>query len=102
MSKRRAEKAAPLEPLTDADGEVRELTEADFAEMRPAYEVLPPELVALMRRHRGERGAQKAPTKKLVSIRLDQDVIERVKQDGAGWQTRINDILRDALFKRTG
>jgi uncharacterized protein (DUF4415 family) len=76
-----------LEPMTDAASEVRELTRADFVAMR---------------RHRGERGPQKAPTKKLVSLRLDQDVIERVKQDGAGWQTRINDILRDALFKRAG
>jgi uncharacterized protein (DUF4415 family) len=90
------------EPLTDAEGEVRELQEEDFAGMRPASEFLPPEFLDAMRRHRGERGAQKAPTKKLVSIRLDHDVIERMKQDGAGWQTRINAILRDALFKRTG
>jgi len=102
MSKKDREAILALPPLTDAEGEVRELTDADFALMRPAYEVLPPELVELMRRHRGERGPQKTPTKKLVSIRLDQDVLERAKQGGAGWQTRINDILRDALFKRTG
>lgn len=92
----------PREPLTDAEGEVRELTAEDFAEMRPASEFLPAEFLDAMRRRRGERGSQKAPTKKLVSIRLDQDVLERVKQDGAGWQTRINDILRAALFKRAG
>jgi uncharacterized protein (DUF4415 family) len=94
-----------LPPLTDDEGEVRELTEADFALFRPAYEVLPPELVAAMREHRrrrGERGPQKAPTKKLVSLRLDQDVLERAKADGPGWQTRINDILRNALFKQAG
>lgn len=102
MTKLKHDVEIPLEPMTDAEGEVRELTRADFAAMRPAYEVLPPELVEAMRRHRGERGPQKAPTKKLVSLRLDQDVLERVKQDGAGWQTRINDILRDVLFKRAG
>ncbi|AMJ63135.1 hypothetical protein AXW83_25040 [Bosea sp. PAMC 26642] len=94
-----------LPPLTDEEGEVRELTEADFALMRPAYEVLPPYLVALMREHRrrqGERGAQKSPTKKLVSLRLDQDVLERAKAGGPGWQTRINDILRDVLIKQAG
>jgi hypothetical protein len=32
-------------PLTDADGEVRELTAADFALFRPAHEVLPPSLL---------------------------------------------------------
>jgi uncharacterized protein (DUF4415 family) len=90
------------EPLTDAEGEVRELTAEDFAEMRPASEFLPAEFLAAMRRHRAARGAQKAPTKKLVSIRLDQDVLERAKAGGAGWQTRINDILREALFKKTG
>lgn len=105
MSRKPSDIDPALEPLTDEDGEVHELTEADFARMRPAYEVLPPELVALMREHRrrqGERGPQKAPTKKLVSIRLDQDVLERAKAGGAGWQSRINDILREALFKRTG
>lgn len=105
MNKRQAIANVDLPPLTDEEGEVRELTEADFAIMRPAYEVLPPELVALMREHRrrqGERGPQKSPTKKLVSLRLDQDVLERAKAGGPGWQTRINDILRDALFKQAG
>ena len=103
MNKTRPDTAA-LEPLTDEEGEVRELTAADLALFRPAYEVLPPDLVALMReyRRRGERGPQKAPTKKLVSLRLDQDVLERAKADGPGWQTRINDILRAALLKQAG
>lgn len=91
-----------LPPLTDEDGEVRELTDADFARMRPAYEVLPPDLVALMRAHRAARGAQKTPVKKLVSLRLDQDVIERARASGPGWQTRINAILREALLKQAG
>lgn len=105
MSKHQAKAEIDLPPLTDAEGEVRELTKADFALMRPAYEVLPPELVAMMREHRrrrGERGPQHAPTKKLVSLRLDQDVLERAKAGGPGWQTRINDILRDALLKQAG
>jgi uncharacterized protein (DUF4415 family) len=32
-----------------------------------------------------------------VTIRLDSDVVERFKADGSGWQTRINDVLRDWL-----
>lgn len=43
------------------------------------------------------RGPQKAPTKQAVSIRLDRDVIEALKKDGRGWQTRANAILRDKL-----
>jgi len=57
-------------PLTDKDGEVRELTAEDFAAMRPTAEVLP-ELVALWRK-RGQRGPQKAPTKQQVTLRLDK------------------------------
>jgi len=105
ISAKDREAALALPPLTDEDGEVRELTEADFALMRPASEFLPKEFLDAMREHRrrqGERGPQKAPTKKLVSLRLDQDVLERAKAGGPGWQTRINDILRDALLKQTG
>jgi len=81
-------------PLTDKDGEVRELTSEDFAAMRPTAEVLP-ELVKLWRK-RGERGPQKAPTKQQVTLRLDRDVIERFRSTGSGWQGRINDVLRKA------
>jgi uncharacterized protein (DUF4415 family) len=37
--------------------------------------------------------------KKLVSLRLDQDVIERFRATGAGWQSRINETLRQHLPK---
>jgi len=81
-------------PLTDKDGEVRELTAEDFAAMRPTAEVLP-ELVAAWRK-RGERGPQKTPTKQQVTLRLDRDVVERFKATGPGWQIRINNALRKA------
>lgn len=38
--------------------------------------------------------------KKLVSLRLDQDVIEGFRKTGAGWQTRINETLRRSLRRR--
>ena len=37
--------------------------------------------------------------KELVSLRIDQDVLEHFQQDGAGWQDRINDALRKAAGK---
>jgi len=43
------------------------------------------------------RGPQKSPTKRLVSLRLDPDVIERFRATGPGCQLRINDTLRDHL-----
>jgi len=49
---------------------------------------------------RGKRGPQKAPTKKLVSLRLSSEVIEHFKASGAGWQTRIDSTLLKAIRKR--
>lgn len=48
------------------------------------------------RRARPGRPLSTAP-KQQVTIRLDQDVIERFRGSGRGWQTRINDALRRAL-----
>ncbi len=35
--------------------------------------------------------------KELVSLRIDQDVLEHFQADGPGWQERINDALRKAV-----
>jgi uncharacterized protein (DUF4415 family) len=70
-----------------------EWTDEDFAKARPFAEVFP-ELAEKIRR---ARGPQKAPTKTLVSLRIDKDILERFKADGAGWQSRINDALRKAM-----
>ena len=42
------------------------------------------------------RGPQAAPTKVLTSVRLDADVLEFFKAQGAGYQSRINAVLRTA------
>lgn len=34
--------------------------------------------------------------KQLVSLRIDRDILERFKAGGPGWQSRINDALRQA------
>lgn len=49
---------------------------------------------------RGKRGPQKAPTKKLVSLRLSPEVIDHFKAGGPGWQTRIDSTLLEAIKKR--
>ena len=33
--------------------------------------------------------------KEVVSLRLDQDILEHFQADGPGWQDRINAALRD-------
>ncbi|MFT4243021.1 MAG: BrnA antitoxin family protein [Acidovorax sp.] len=87
-------------PLTDENGEVRELTLADLRHFKPAAEVLDPALYASllqMNRRAGVRGAQKAPTKVVTTIRLSPDVMDAFKATGAGWQTRIDAALKDWL-----
>ena len=49
---------------------------------------------------RGKRGPQKAPTKKLVSLRLSPEVVDHFKAGGPGWQTRIDETLVKAIKKR--
>lgn len=84
-------------PLIDETGEVRELTRKDIRAMRPAAEILPKELLAVLPKRRpGERGPQKTPTKQQVTLRLDRDVVERFRATGAGWQGRINEALKKA------
>jgi uncharacterized protein (DUF4415 family) len=46
---------------------------------------------------RRRRGPQKAPTKKATAIRFDPDVLDGLRSLGRGWQTRVNDALRDWL-----
>jgi len=82
-------------PLTDADGEVRELTQADMTRFRPAREVLSPDLQKAWGMR--TRGPQKAPVKQATTIRLDADVMGAFRQSGKGWQTRINAVLREAV-----
>ncbi|MDE1916888.1 MAG: BrnA antitoxin family protein [Sphingomonadales bacterium] len=78
---------ADMDAVTDNP----ELTEADIAAARPFTEVFP-ELAASMR---GKRGAQKTPTKVSTTIRLSPDVIAYFKQNGAGWQARIDAALKE-------
>ena len=91
--------ANPL-PLTDADGEVRELTEADFKRLRPASEVLPEifgaEMAAEMLKPKGGRPRSDTP-KVFTGIRLDREVLEAFRATGKGWQTRMNEALKEWL-----
>jgi uncharacterized protein (DUF4415 family) len=87
------EEEAAIQAGIAADPDNPEWTAEDFKKARPFKEVFP-ELYESWKR---TRGAQKAPTKQLVSLRLDPDVIAHFKAQGAGWQTRINKALRKAM-----
>jgi uncharacterized protein (DUF4415 family) len=74
-----------------------EWTEERLARARPASE-LPPEILAYFPKTLAKlRGAQKAPTKVAVSLRLSPEVVDYFKAGGRGWQSRIDEALRNTI-----
>ena len=76
------------------DPDAPEWTDKNFANARPAIEVVP----HTVEEYRRTRGKQRAPTKEKVTLRLDADVVSYFRESGRGWQTRINDTLRRSVF----
>jgi uncharacterized protein (DUF4415 family) len=75
-------------------GEVPELGPEWFAKAGTASEVLPPELVALLPVKAMGRPRLASP-KVPLTMRVDQEVRDTFKATGRGWQTRMNNVLRD-------
>ena len=46
-------------------------------------------------------GSVKAKPKVATTIRFDQDVLDALKASGRGWQTRVNDAIRDWLARQS-
>jgi len=85
-------------PLTDEDGEVRELTREDFRGMRPVREAMP-ELIEAMAEFRRKLGRPKAEAPKVhIGFRLSADVVESLKASGPGYNARVEQALREAGF----
>jgi len=111
------EEAARINAGILLDPDNPELTEDDFARMRPAREFFPPEVFAAMTdkskppvirivtdaedaARQAKRGRGRPPlesTKPCISLRLDEDLLTRLRASGRGWQTRINAVLREAV-----
>lgn len=79
------------------DSDNPEWTDADFARARPASEVLPElfgnQIAQTMPKPRGRPRSE--VVKERITIRLDADVLEAFRSTGKGWQTRMNDAMRD-------
>ena len=60
-----------------------------------------PEITEEQFRH-GIRGLFYRPLKKPVTIRLDVDIIEWLKRDGRGYQTKANALLRREMIRSLG
>ncbi len=87
----------PNPELIDDDNP--EWTAEDFANARPADEVLPQLFGAAtaqqMLKPRGRPRAEHP--KERINIRLSHEVIEYFKSAGDGWQTRIDSALRQFI-----
>jgi uncharacterized protein (DUF4415 family) len=82
------------------DDDIPELTEEFFRTARPVREVMPEliEAAEILRRRLG-RPKLEHP-KEHVSLRLDPVIVKAFKEDGPGWQGRINDTLLRAVKRR--
>ncbi len=74
-----------------ADPDTYEMTNEELAKLKSASEVIP----KVVKEYKRTRGAQKAPTKESITIRLDAGVVDFFKSRGKGWQVKINDALLD-------
>lgn len=64
------------------DDDLPEFSDAELLEFKPAH----PEYFSIK------------PRKKAISIKIDVDILEALKAQGKGYQTKINNILRKAVF----
>ena len=81
--------------MSEIDKDNPEWTGEMFKRSKPASS-LPVEILAAFP---NTRGAQKAPKKLPISIRLSPVVIEYFKAKGGKWQTRIDDELKKIVEK---
>jgi uncharacterized protein (DUF4415 family) len=88
-----------VKPLIDDDGEVLDLcewTEEDFKSAVP-FSALPKSLQTTLLGIKEGRGKQQAPVKVSTTLRFDPEVIDAFRAKGKGWQTRMNDALKEWL-----
>ena len=50
-------------------------------------------LVRCQQAAQAQRGSQQRPTKAPLTVRYDHEVVAYFKSTGAGWQTRMNEVL---------
>ena len=84
------------EPVGPDPSIERPLPSADRPKMRPFREVFP-DFAKSIEKEVARRGRPPVDKpKKLVTLRLDQDVIAKFEATGKGWRSRINDVLKAA------
>ncbi len=74
------EEDAAITAAANADPDARPFSDSEWEQVKP-----------VVRRGRPLGSG----TKVQVTMRIDADVLERLKATGSGWQTRANDALRN-------
>lgn len=74
------EEDAAITKAAMSDPDAMPYTDAEWAKAKPA---------------RGPGRPVGSGTKIAISLRLDRDLVDAFKGTGDGWQTRLNDALRD-------
>ena len=81
---------AKIDQTPDPDNP--ELTAADFARAKRGKDI--PAHIRAAFPNMGKRGRPAGSDKTPVTIRMDNDTLERWRSTGPGWQTRLNEALR--------
>jgi uncharacterized protein (DUF4415 family) len=81
-------KTSPTEKVNDPDSPNTSVSDWDGAILKQGG--------AVVGRAR-TRGPNRGPLKEQVAVRYSPDVLAAFRSTGAGWQTRMNDALRDWL-----
>ena len=76
---------------------LRKMSDADIVRDRDAPEWTP----AMFARAVARKGLKPAPKKALLSLRIDADVIDWFRGQGAGYQSRMNALLRAYMDAHT-
>jgi uncharacterized protein (DUF4415 family) len=77
------EEDARITAAAEADPDARPMTEAEWEAARLTLRIGRPPF--------------SCPKKAPVTMRLDVDVIAALKATGKGWQTRVNEVMREWL-----
>lgn len=92
---KRTKQAIDLEMVEFEDALLRSLNQA----MRGEGRVTTAQDIAARRGR--PLGSAKAKPKVATTIRFDQDVLDALKASGRGWQTRVNEAIREWLSQQS-
>ncbi|MBL8640025.1 MAG: BrnA antitoxin family protein [Alphaproteobacteria bacterium] len=86
-------------PLTDENGDVRELTRQDFKGMRRLKDVHP-EIVEFMQQEAARRGRPPVDDpKRQITLRIRGSLIDALKSNGRGYMARVEKLIEEAIAK---